>query len=215
MKGYCYMRNWIFHRWPLALLLALMLSACTPAPAPADDSFESFVPSAGTPIEPPVVLTDFSLPGSEGAATSLSDLRGKVVLLFFGYTFCPDVCPTTLGDLKRVRAELGDKADQLAVLMVSVDPERDTPEVLSRYMAAFGEGFIGLSGDEATLRRIGKEYGLYYQRQGAADSSAGYLVDHSSATYLVDPSGQLRMVYGYGTPSEVFVPDIERFMAGG
>ena len=204
--------------WPHALsglVIALLLVGCTPAPATLEDSAASFVPSAGTSIEPPVVLSDFSLPSSQGAQTRLSDLRGKVVLIYFGYTFCPDICPTTLGDLKRVRAELGAQADQMAVLLVSVDPERDTPEVLSRYVAAFGEGFIGMSGDEATLRRIGKDYGLYYQRQEFTGSSAGYLVDHSSATYLVDPNGQLRMVYSYGTPAEVIGPDVARFIAGG
>jgi protein SCO1/2 len=199
------------------VLLALLLSACstTPAAAPTSEtSAESDLPMAGTVIDPPMVLSDFTLPSSEGgAALSLSALRGKPVLLYFGYTFCPDVCPTTLTELVRVKEDLGNKGDQLAVLMVSVDPERDTPAVLERYMKAFDTSFIGMTGDEATLRRVGPEYGLFYQRQAVSGSSAAYLMDHSAAAYLIDQAGQLRMVYSYGTPHTVIAPDVERLLA--
>jgi protein SCO1/2 len=198
------------------LLLSLLLSACASAPpaAPTVASSEPDIPTAGTLIDPPKPLSDFSLPSSEGGKQlSLSDLRGKPVLLYFGYTFCPDVCPTTLSEFIRVKQDLAGKADQLAVLMVSVDPERDTPTVMERYMKAFDPSFIGMSGDDATLRRIGGEYGIFYQRHAVSGSSAAYLVDHSAAAYLIDKQGRLRMVYSYGTPHTVIAPDVERLLA--
>ncbi|NNJ09190.1 SCO family protein [Chloroflexales bacterium ZM16-3] len=203
----------------LVLLLTLLLSACATGAAPAatpvaDTSTDSDVPTAGTEITPPKDLTDFTLPSSEGGKPlSLSDLRGKPVLVYFGYTFCPDVCPTTMAEFIRIKQDLGDQADQLAVLMVSVDPERDTPEVMQRYLKAFDPSFIGMSGDDATLRKIGGEYGLYYERHKVEGSAAAYLVDHSAAAYLIDKQGRLRMVYGYGTPHTVIAPDVQRLIA--
>lgn len=206
-------------KFVLFVLVALLLSACAtsaatvPTAAP-DSSGESDVPTAGTSIDPPRDLTDFTFPSSDGGKPmSLSDLRGKPVLLYFGYTFCPDVCPTTMSDFIRVKQSLGDQADQLTVLMVSVDPDRDTPEVLHRYLGAFDPSFIGMSGDDATLRKIGSEYGLYYKRHNVEGSSAAYLVDHSAAAYLIDKQGRLRMVYSYGTPPTVIAPDVERLIA--
>ncbi|MCG8350106.1 MAG: SCO family protein, partial [Chloroflexales bacterium] len=137
-------RRWIIAM--LALIGIISLSACSSAAAPAaivDESLEQ----QGTPIEPPRQLTDFSLPGSTGETLSLSDLRGKMVLVYFGYTFCPDFCPMTLADFARIKQELGAQADQVVFMMISVDAERDTPEVLARYMSAFDEDFIGLTGD--------------------------------------------------------------------
>jgi protein SCO1/2 len=200
----------------LVLLLSLLLSACATAPAaaPTAASTEADVPTAGTLIDPPKPLSDFTLASSQGGKPlSLSALRGKPVLLYFGYTFCPDICPTTLSEFIRVKKDLGDKAEQLTVLMVSVDPERDTPAVLERYMKAFDPSFIGMTGDEATLRRIGGEYGLFYQRHAVSGSSATYLMDHSAAAYLIDQQGQLRIVYSYGTPHTVIAPDVERLLA--
>ncbi|MBX0326632.1 SCO family protein [Oscillochloris sp. ZM17-4] len=207
-------------RLALLALLALLLSACatsaTPTAPTAAGSVDSDLPTAGTEITPPKELTDFTLPSSEGGAPlSLSDLRGKPILLYFGYTFCPDVCPTTMSEFIRVKQDLGDQADQLTVLMVSVDPDRDTPEVMDRYMKAFDPSFIGMSGDDATLRKIGGEYGIYYKRHNVEGSSAAYLVDHSAATYLIDTQGRLRMVYSYGTPHTVMAPDVQRLIAEG
>lgn len=202
----------------LLALLALLLSACAAsprsAPVPAD-SAEADMPAGGTPIEPPLALSDFTLASSEGGTElSLSDLRGKPILLYFGYTFCPDVCPTTLSEFLRVKKDLGEQGEQLAVLMVSVDPERDTPEVLERYMTAFDPSFIGMTGDEATLRKIGGEYGLYYKANAVSGSST-YLVDHSAAAYLIDKQGRLRMIYSYGTPHSVMTPDVQRLIDEG
>ncbi|MFQ3661127.1 MAG: SCO family protein [Chloroflexaceae bacterium] len=193
-------------------IMLILLSGCArPAPGPAPESSAE----QGTRIEPPVQLSDFTLPSSLGRDLSFSELRGKPVALFFGYTFCPDVCPMTLSELKRVKAELGADGERLHVVFVSVDGARDTPEVLARHLAAFDPGFIGLQGDDATLRRIGPEYGLYYKRNTPEGTSAAYLVDHSSATYLIDAEGRLRIVYSFGTPPEVIAAGVRELLKEG
>ncbi|MGQ9927065.1 MAG: SCO family protein [Chloroflexaceae bacterium] len=203
----------VYHlRWLSAALILVLLAGCArPAPGPAPG------PSAeqGTRIEPPVQLSDFTMPSSLGRDLSLSELRGKPVVLFFGYTFCPDVCPMTLSELKRVKAELGADGPRLQVVFVSVDGARDTPEVLARHLAAFDPDFIGLQGDDATLRRIGSEYGLYYKRNTPEGTSAAYLVDHSSATYLIDAEGRLRVVYGFGTSPEAIAAGVRELLKEG
>jgi protein SCO1/2 len=195
-----------------ALLGLLALGACArPAPGPG----ASQEPYQGTQIEPPVALSDFTLPSSLGRELSLSELRGKPTLIFFGYSFCPDVCPLTLSELKEAKASLGAEGEELQVLFVSVDGERDTPELLARYLAAFDPSFVGVQGDDVTLRRIGKEYGLYYQKQTPEGTSAAYLVDHSSPTYLVDADGQLRTIFSYGTPPETIAEGVRGILAEG
>lgn len=197
----------------ISLCLLLILSACS-TPAPASEPAPAPEPGQGTPIDPPVPLSDFTLPSSrEGQPLSLSDLRGQPVLIFFGYTFCPDVCPITFSEFKRVKGILGADGERMHVLFISVDPERDTPEVLERYVTAFDPGFIGLQGDEAIFRQIGKEYGLYYKKREVEGSSAAYLVDHSAASYLVDADGRLRMVYSYGTAPDVIAAGVSELLA--
>ncbi len=194
------------------IFVMVLLGGCArPVPGPAPESSME----QGTRIEPPAQLSDFTLPSSLGRNLSLSELRGKPVVLFFGYTFCPDVCPMTLSELKRVKAELGADGARLQVVFVSVDGERDTPEVLARHLAAFDPDFIGLQGDDATLRRIGPEYGLYYKRNTPQGTSAAYLVDHSSATYLIDAEGRLRVVYSFGTPPEVIAAGVRELLKEG
>lgn len=196
----------------LPILLIVLLGGC----APSTPGAASETPvQEGTRIEPPTALSDFTLPSSLGHEVSLSDLRGKLVLLYFGYTFCPDVCPITLTELKRVKAALGADAERVQVVFISVDGERDTPEVLARYLVNFDPSFIGLQGDDATLSRIGPEYGLYYKRHSPQGSSAAYLVDHSAATYLIDGQGRLRVVYGFGTPPEVIVKGVQELLREG
>lgn len=202
----------------IPLLAAAMLLAGCGALAPAADHEDAEVPPAyqGTVLNPPVELSDFTLPSSrDGASLSLSELRGSPTLIFFGYTFCPDVCPLTLSEMKKVKAELGADGERLNVLFISVDPERDTPEVLARYVGGFDPSFIGLQGDEATLRRIGKEFGLFYQKHTAEGTSAAYLVDHSSATYLVDAQGRMRVVYSYGTDPVVIAEGVRGLLGEG
>ncbi|GIV88070.1 MAG: electron transporter SenC [Chloroflexus sp.] len=170
-------------------------------------------PSSTTPtkIDPPTVLSDFTLPASTGGELSLRDLHGQPVLLYFGYTRCPDYCPITLGEFRRVRDELGPDGVRVHFVLISVDPANDTPDVLAAYLRNFGEGFIGLQGDDATLRRISKEYGLTYRHGGGHHGNSG--VDHSTASYLIDQKGRLRVVYQYGTAASVYVNDIRALLS--
>jgi protein SCO1/2 len=185
-------------------------AASSPPPTPAYQP-----PTEGTPIEPPREVQDFTLINQDGQPVSLSDLRGKPVVLYFGYTFCPDICPTTLADITRARYNLGEYADDVHFVMVSVDPERDTPEVMKAYLANFNENFIGLQGDPEVLRQIAPDYGLFYQKREIEGTSAAYLIDHSAATYLIDEQGRLIMIYGYGIPAEVISNDLRQYLETG
>jgi protein SCO1/2 len=206
---------------PLLAVLLLgmaLLAACGTSQAGAGES-ESAAPvyeppADGTPIEPERELVDFTLPNQDGEMMSLSDLRGKPTVIYFGYTYCPDICPTTLADLVRAKRSLGELGDEVNFVMVSVDPDRDTPQVLDRYLENFDEDFIGMSADNQTLRRIGADYGLYVQRRDIEGTSADYLIDHSAATYLVDEEGNLVMMYGYGIPAEVVEEDLRALLEG-
>ncbi|NJN17141.1 MAG: SCO family protein [Oscillochloris sp.] len=192
----------------LLVLTSLMLSGCAAfSPEAEPNSLDS-----GTVIEPPVVLTDFTLPSSLGRDLSLRELQGKPTLLFFGYTFCPDVCPLTLSEFRKVKENLGSDGDAVNYLFISVDGERDTPEVLARYVQNFDPGFVGMQGDEATLRRIGKDYGLFYQKNTPEGTGAAYLVDHSSASYLLDAEGRMRVVYSFGTSPETITEGVQQLL---
>ncbi|HJY77252.1 MAG TPA: SCO family protein [Burkholderiales bacterium] len=125
-----------------------------------------------------------------GRPRRLEDWRGKVVVLFFGFTHCPDVCPTTLADLSQVMKQLGPDAERVQVLFVTVDPERDTPEALGKYVGAFDPRFLGLYGDTAATQRAAREFKVFYEKRKTAD---GYSVDHSGQTYVIDPQGRLRL----------------------
>ena len=125
-----------------------------------------------------------------GRPRRLEDWRGKVVVLFFGFTHCPDVCPTTLADLSQVMKQRGPDAERVQVLFVTVDPERDTPEVLGKYVGAFDPRFLGLYGDAAATQRAAREFKVFFEKRKSAD---GYSVDHSGQTYVIDPQGRLRL----------------------
>lgn len=168
------------------------------------------LPTAGTRIEPPREVADFTLINQDNIPTSLSDFRGKPVILYFGYTFCPDICPTTLAELVYVKRNLQEhgKGDDVTFIFASVDGERDTPEVIKPYLAAFDEDFIGLTGTEKELRKIGVDYGLFFEKSQVQGTSADYLVDHTAATFLIDAEGRLHTVYAYATPADVISNDL-------
>jgi protein SCO1 len=126
-----------------------------------------------------------------GRARRLEDFRGKAVVLFFGFTHCPDVCPTTLADISTALKALGRDADRVQVLFVTVDPERDTQQALAKYVNAFDARFLGLYGDAAATRRAAQEFKIYYEKRKTGDS---YSVDHSAQTYVLDPQGRLRLL---------------------
>lgn len=172
-------------------------------------------PSSNEPrtvINPPKQLSDFEMPSNTGEPVALSDFRGKPVLLFFGYTQCPDFCPATLGDFKQVKQQLGDQGDDVAYVFVSVDGERDTPEVIDRYVRNFDPSFVGLQGTSETLQPIAKEFGLYAEKNTETETAAGYLINHTVATYLIDQQGQLRTVYPSEATAETFTPDVKALL---
>jgi len=131
------------------------------------------------------------LADTSGRERHLADFRGKAVVLFFGFTHCPDVCPTTLADLAGVMKALGPDADRVQVLFITVDPERDTPEALSQYVHAFDPRFIGLRGDPAATQRVAKDFKIYFERRKQGST---YTVDHSAQSYVIDAQGRLRLL---------------------
>jgi len=159
--------------------------------------------------EPYPLAPEIELTRSDGSSFRLSEMRGNVVLVFFGYTTCPDVCPTTMAELKLAMAELNEaEAAQVKVLFVTVDPERDTPERMQEYVERFNPAFIGLSGAQADLEKIWQAYGVYRETvQGT--SAAGYLVDHTARVTLIDQQGNMRISFGFDTPVEDVVHDLK------
>jgi protein SCO1 len=149
---------------------------------------------------------EFALTDHNGKPRTLADFRGKVVTVFFGFTHCPDVCPTTLAEMAMVAKELGRDADRLQVLFVTVDPERDTREVLSRYVPSFNPSFLGLYGSAEETARVAKEFKIYFRKQ--AHSGEGYSVDHSAGTYILDQQGRLRLFAQYGAGAPALLHDI-------
>jgi protein SCO1/2 len=125
-----------------------------------------------------------------GRVRKLEDFRGKAVVVFFGFTHCPDVCPTTLADVSQAIKQLGPDAERVQVLFVTVDPERDTPDVLAKYVTAFDPRFLGLYGDAAATQRAAKDFKVYFEKRKTGDT---YSVDHSGQSYVIDPQGRLRL----------------------
>jgi protein SCO1/2 len=156
---------------------------------------------------------DFRLADHQGKPRALADFEGKVVLLFFGYTHCPDVCPTTLAEAAAAMRELGPQADQVQVLFVTVDPERDTPALLARYVTSFHPTFLGLHGDEQRIAQTARDFKVYSQKISGA-SAAGYLIDHSAGTFVFDPRGRLRLYHGFGKGAAFLVHDIRLLLDG-
>jgi protein SCO1/2 len=181
-----------------ALLLAALCAGC--GPAQRGPAFEL------SDITGAEFGRDFSLTDHTGAPRTLADFKGKVVAVFFGYAHCPDVCPVTLAELAIVARELGADAARLQVLFITVDPARDTPAVLARYVAAFNPAFLGLYGDAEATKRTAKEFKVFFQNQPA--SGGNYSVDHSAGTYLFDPAGRLRLFASYGQGAPKLLHDI-------
>ena len=163
----------------------------------------------GVVYENPKPAPQIILDGSDDAQFNLKSLSDKIVLIFFGYTSCPDVCPSTLSDMKRVTKLLGDDADSVQVIFITVDPDRDTVENLNSYLSLFDPKFLGLTGAISDLEKVWDEYGVYREIDTSSKTAAGYLVNHSSRLYLIDQKGRLFLTYGYGTSPESIAEDIE------
>ena len=159
--------------------------------------------SLGTVINPPLLVRNFTLPASTGSDLSLHDLNGKFRMIFFGYLHCPDFCPLTMAEFKRVKQLLGDDAGEVEFIYISVDGARDTPQIIANYLDNFDPTFIGFQGNDATLAQIQPDYGFYYQRRLGTGSQAEYVVDHSTRSYLLDREGRLRSSFTYDTSPDL------------
>jgi len=153
----------------------------------------------------------FSMSDQNGRTVTADSYRGKVVLLYFGYTHCPDACPVELTTLSEALRRLGPNADRIRVLFVSVDPQRDTAEVLRRYVTFFGPQFVGLHPDDSALSALTKRYRVAFHRE-PADRNGDYAVDHSSAVFVFDPNGQARLLGGSGDTPQAIARDLSQLL---
>jgi len=160
-------------------------------------------------FDPPHPAPDFQLQGSDGRPLSLAAFKGRVVLLFFGFTHCPEVCPTTLATLAQVRKQLGADAARLQVVYITVDPERDSVQRMAAYLRGFDTGFIGGTGTEAQLAAVRQRYGVHMKRIPMGGS---YGVDHGTSVYVIDREGKLRAMMPYGHAAADFVGDVRQLL---
>jgi protein SCO1/2 len=171
-------------------------------------------PFKGGVFDPPRLAPDFTLQASDGSAFRLHQYQDKVVLLGFGYTFCPDVCPTTLALLAQVYKNLGEAAKRLQIAYITVDPERDTVERLREYVQFFDKSFLGLTGTAEQLSQVRQDYGVLMEKQVVAGSSGGYLIHHSAFIYVIDPTGRLRLMFPFGMSGAEMRHDLQLLLAG-
>jgi protein SCO1 len=186
----------------VALCMALFATGCGETKAPFNSVDITGAPGFGT---------DFRLTDHNGTPRTMADFHGKVVAIFFGFTFCPDVCPTTLSEMRQVASNLGSDANKLQVLFVTVDPKRDTKEVLSKYLPAFNPSFLGLMGDEAATQKVTKDFKII-ARVVPGQSPDTYTIDHTAGTLIFDKQGRLRLMAPYGLGAEKLTQDIKRLM---
>lgn len=185
-------------------MLALSLSACQkPAPAP--------VPFNNVDITGAAYAQNFTLTDHTGKTRTLADFKGKVLFVFFGYTQCPDVCPTTMVEMAEVMKALGKDADKLQVLFITVDPERDTQELLAQYVPAFHPTFIGLRGDAVQTATAAKEFKIFYGKS-AGDKPENYTVDHTAGSYVFDQQGKIRLFIRHGKGAAPIAQDIKQLL---
>lgn len=198
----------------LLVALSALLAACSGTPAAPTATPTASVPSYqadlyGAVFEPPRTLTDFSLAATTGEPFRFSEHRGEILLLYFGYRACPDFCPTTFAEMRRVYQAVGEPEDKLKILFVTVDPDRDDLDNLGLYTRAFHEDFIALRDDGETLKQMMAEFGVVAEKQQVGESALSYLVDHTASVFLVGPDGRLQAQYLYGTDYRDIVHDVQ------
>lgn len=181
---------------------ALLLGGCVPS----EPVFRS-TDITGAGYGKTLSLTDHN-----GQVRTLADFRGKVVTIFFGYTQCPDVCPTALAGMSEVMQRLGPDADRVQVLFITVDPERDTQALLAEYVPVFDKRFLGLHGSPEKVAEVAKDFRVFHRKSGDLDGH--YTIDHSAGTYLFDPSGRARLYVKHGEDPTAIAADIEALLAG-
>jgi protein SCO1 len=181
-----------------ALVVAALLAGCDGGP-----KFKS------TDITGANYGKSLELADATGRMRRLEDFRGKAVVLFFGFTHCPDVCPTTLADVAGAMKALGREADRVQVLFVTLDPERDTPQVLADYVKAFDPRFLALRGDAAATQRVAKDFKIYFEKR---QQGASYTIDHSAQTYVIDPQGRLRLLVRHDRIAQDLAEDLRTLL---
>jgi protein SCO1/2 len=164
----------------------------------------------GSDITEAKLNPSFELTSHLGKITNIADFSGKVAAIFFGFTHCPDVCPTTMYELKAIKDALGSDGDKLQVIFVSLDPERDNIGLLEKFIPSFDSSFIGLTGTAADIKKMAGQYKIYYQKVG---DDKNYTIDHSSAIYLIDKKGDIRIRHPYGSSQEMIVNDIRTLLS--
>jgi protein SCO1/2 len=194
--------NTTFLRSCCIAALFLILTACSPKP-----EFKNIDITGSTAFG-----KDFSLLDPDGKVRTLADFKGKVVVMFFGYTQCPDICPTTLTEMQQVMTILGPQSDNVQVLFVTVDPERDTAAILKQYVPAFDPRFLGLRPtDDAALEKIGKDFKIYYKKV-PGNSPGSYTMDHTAGSYAFDPDGRLRLYIKHAQGPETLAHDLKELL---
>jgi protein SCO1/2 len=192
------MRTW------LVFSLCLLLAACSPS-GPRFNSTDITGADYGK---------DFKLTDHTGKVRTLADFKGRAVVMFFGYTRCPDVCPTTMVEMKQIIEKLGEDGKRVQVLFVTIDPERDTPALLAQYVPAFDPGFLGMYADLDTTQKTAKDFKVFFQKvPGKAPDS--YTMDHTAGSYVFDPQGRLRLFARHGGDIAPLVADLKTLLAGG
>ena len=183
-------------------VILMTLAACSPKP-----EFKNIDITGGTAFG-----KDFSLLDPDGKVRTLADFKGKVVVMFFGYTQCPDVCPTTLTEMQQVMTLMGPQSDKVQVLFVTVDPERDTAAILKQYVPSFDPSFLGLRpADEAALEKVTKDFKIYYKKVPGA-SPGSYTMDHTAGSYAFDPQGRLRLYIKHAQGPETLAHDLKELL---
>jgi protein SCO1/2 len=192
----------------LASVLAflLSLSACDQAQKPK----VSFNNTDVTGLE---YAKGFALTDQNGQRRTLEEFRGKLVFVFFGFTHCPDVCPTTLAEMAGIMKALGPESERLQVVFITLDPERDTPELLASFVPAFHPSFLGLTGDQATIDKVAKDFKVFAQKVPGKDGKS-YTIDHTAGSYVFDAQGRIRLFVRHGQPDDALLKDLRQLLSG-
>jgi protein SCO1 len=189
-----------------ACALTVSLAACDKLPGKQKESFQN------TDVTGLDYAKGFTLTDHTGKPRTLADFKGKAVVVFFGYTQCPDVCPTTMAEMASVMQKLGPLADQVQVLFITLDPERDTQELLANYVPAFDKRFIGLRGTPEQTAQTAKEFKVFYSKVPGTDPGS-YTIDHTAGSYVFDRDGRLRLFIRHGQGPDPIVHDLRQLLS--
>jgi len=190
----------------LWLCCVLALTACEKPQTPK-------IPFANTDITGLDYAKGFALTDHNGQPRTLADFKGKVVVVFFGYTHCPDVCPTTLSELAGIKKALGSEAERLQVIFITLDPQRDTPELMAGFVPAFDSSFLGLWGEQAVIDKVAKDFKIFAQKVPSKDGKS-YTIDHTAGSYVFDDQGRIRLFVRHGQGGDGLQKDLQRLLAG-